>query len=407
MNILWLSHFVPYPPKGGNLQRSFNLIKELSKHHKVYLLSFNQAALIPDELTLADYIKTLENYCTIIDILPIQSEQPLLGRIPVYLKSLFSKQPFTINWLKDNKLDSIINDAATRYDIDLIHFDTISLTPYVKDRNVVNVLNHHNIESHMMLRRANIENNFLKKMYLWQEGVKLRYYEKNNLNKFNAHLTCSTLDSDRLREISNKLEIVEIPNGVDLSYFQPHRIDVATKDIIFVGGLSWYPNLLSVEFLIHEVWDKLKFKIQGVQLTIVGRNPPKWLTDLADTDSSLTVTGFVDDMRPYVNKSTVFVCPIFDGGGTKLKVLDALAMGIPLIAHPAACEGINVTDGQNVLYAEEPEEYISQIERLFNSRELQSNMSKSGRDVIEKTYSFISIGRKLANYYDTLCEKVG
>ena len=137
-------------------------------------------------------------------------------------------------------------------------------------------------------------------------------------------------------------------------------------------------------------------------MTVVGRNPPEWLRQFAAGNANLMVTGFVDDVRPYLDQAEVYVCPISDGGGTKLKILDALAMGKAIVAHPIACEGIEVSEGENVLYAETPEDYIDKICMLFKDASLRSSLGASGRKLIEDKYNFVNIGKKMDRLYSGL-----
>ena len=172
--------------------------------------------------------------------------------------------------------------------------------------------------------------------------------------------------------------------------------------MIFVGGLSWYPNVAAVRFIIDEVWSRLEGEIDDVTMTVVGKKPPDWIVDFSKKNSKFSVTGFVDDVRPYMERAAVYVCPISDGGGTKLKILDALAMGKAIVAHPVACEGIDVEDGVNVIFATTPDEYIERIKLLFSDKDYRNLIGDNGRKLIQSKYNFIDIGKKLNRLYISL-----
>ena len=139
-------------------------------------------------------------------------------------------------------------------------------------------------------------------------------------------------------------------------------------------------------------------------MNIIGRNPSQKLLNTANRDDQFIVHGFVDDIRPYVAKCTIYLCPIRDGGGTKLKILDALAMGCAIVAHPMAIEGINLTHGENVLLASTPEEFVTQIITLTSDLALQNRLSENGRKIAVENFSYDNIGKKLADTFTTITQ---
>jgi len=408
MRILWLSHLIPYPPKGGVLQRAYHLLKEVARYHSVDLVAFNQPGLLGPlyptlEEGVEDARKALAACCEQVSILDIDSTQGGFGRERLALRSLISPDPYTINWLKSPVYDAAVRGLLELNEYDLIHFDTISLIPYLHHvKGMPTVLDHHNIKSHMLLRRAENENNLLKKWYFHQEGQRLERVEKQVCPKFSLNITCSEIDAQRLRDIAPGSRVTEIPNGVDISYFKRNCPQTDKPALIFVGTLSWYPNIEAVLFIAEALWPALKKKIPEVVFHIVGANPPDALLSLAGADRNFKVHGFVDDVREYMQESAVYVCPITDGGGTKLKILDALAMEMPIVAHPIACEGIQVTAGENVIFAESVQAYVEAISGLLGNPEQRREMGKQARKLIENTYAYSQIGRGLSEQYEDL-----
>ena len=401
--VLWLSHFIPFPPKGGNLQRSYNLIKELSKAHDVTLLTFNQSNIIGTPESLQAAQKHFSEFCTLADVLPIPSERTKAQRAILLLKGLLPWRTYTVSWLESKEFAAKLKALISNNHFDIIHVDTISLTPYVNHlKNIKVVLNHHNIESAMMLRRAENENNLLKKFYFYQEGIKLQRLERRICNKFDLNITCSDLDSERLKAIAGITDCISIPNGVDLDYFQPIATRIKPKSLVFAGGLSWYPNLDAMTFFLKSVWPELVKQIPGISMTVIGKNPPAWMLEMQKEFSNLHIAGFVDDVRPYLAEAQIYICPIKDGGGTKLKVLDALAMGKALIADEIACEGIEVVNNKSVIFASTPAEYIEKIKYLIDNPTIGEELARNGTQLIQNQYSFQSIGKKMADIYNNL-----
>lgn len=406
MKIFWLSHLVPYPPKGGVLQRSYHLLRELAATHEVYLLALIQEDLFKtcfadrDE-GLREAHQHLSGFCEEVSFIPMTSEQGRLGRHGLALKSLFTRDPYSVNWTKAEEMNAAIRDLLARETPDAVHFDTIGLAEYLPlfDGQLFKVLDHHNIESDMMFRRAGLETNLLKKIYFFQEAVKLRNYEKRYCQKFDDNIVCSELDRQRLIDFLPGLMSTVVPNGVDVDYFLPTGLARKPRSLIFAGGMSWYPNVQAMKFFFEEVWPLLQSRCPDISMTVVGRSPPAWLRDLAASDGRIAVTGFVDDVRPYLEQAWAYVCPINDGGGTKLKILDALAMGKAIVAHPVACEGIDVVDGESIMFAETAGQYVEKLEKLFADPGLTEDIGNRGRRLIEEQYSYAGIGKVLRQVF--------
>lgn len=405
MKILWLSHFIPYPPKGGVLQRGYHLLKQTAKYHDVHLLAFNQIDLISPLFKdlnrgINEAKNHLSEFCKTVEFSPIPCDESKNAKILLALKSLFTKYPYTLNWLESKHYEERIKALLSETDFDFIHFDTISLAPFKHlCGSIPSSLDHHNIESHMLYRRASKENNILKKIYFYQEGKRLEKFEKLFCPQFTFNFTCSEVDTQRLLEISPTSKAHTIPNGVDTDYFKPDASYKKTNRLIFAGTLSWYPNIEAVDFIAEKIWPKVKAQYPDAYLDIIGANPPDNIVAMSKNDSSFNVHGFVDDIRPLLSEAKCYVCPIKDGGGTKLKIVDALSMGMAIVADDIACEGINVTNNKNVIFASSAEEYLKAIQQVFDSSSKQTSLEVDARKLAEDEYSYDQIGKQLADLY--------
>ncbi|MXS79186.1 hypothetical protein ABF87_14725, partial [Nitrosomonas sp. JL21] len=220
MKILWLSHLIPYPPKSGVLMRSYNLIREVARYHEVDLLAFNQKNSLISyfESIQAGKAKSremLSQFISEISYFDIQSDSSSMAKYWLAIKSLFTNEPYTINWLKSDDYSLAVADGVKRKHYDVIHFDTISLAPFWdKHLKTPCVLDHHNVESHMMLRRVDHEKNPLKRWYFQQEGRRLEQYERKNMSAFDYHIVCSKDDGLRLLSLDKNLNTMVIPNGI-------------------------------------------------------------------------------------------------------------------------------------------------------------------------------------------------
>jgi glycosyltransferase involved in cell wall biosynthesis len=396
----------------GVLLRAYYLLKSVAERNSVDLVAFIQRPLLEtyyptlDE-GLADSRRTLERLCRSVTFLPIASMERPFGKMRTALEGLLLKDCYMARWLKSDAAAEVLSRLAKERHYDLVHFDVISLAPYRHlFAAVPATLGYHNIESHMLLRRAEKDRLWLRKLYFWQEGKRLARYERRVADEFAGHITCSELDSVRLRELVPDIEPVCIPNGVDVDYFAPLHRPAKCHSLIFVGTLTWYPNVDAVVFLLREIWPALKAIVPDVTLDIVGAGAPPSVVDLANQCDGVTLHGFVPDIRPLVDAATIFVCPIRDGGGTKLKVLDAFAMAKCVVAHPIACEGIDVADGVNVVLAESAAEFARQLSSLLNDDERRARIGAAARDLVVSRYAFDAIGQRLEEYFRVLA-KVG
>ena len=325
MKILWLSHLIPYPPKTGALSRSCNLLKELCKYHDVDVLAFHQKNLIApyfssEEEGLKKAEEELSQYCHDFVYVPINYDNMAMGKKWLALKSLITKDPYTINWLKSDAMHQLVQDYVNRTDYDLVHLDTISLVPYLKHFNDTPVsLTHHNIESHMLLRRATNQENLLSKFYFWQEGKRLERLEKTTSAAVNINVLCSDLDKDRLIELDNRCEAATIPNGVDPNYFLPDTSIQEENKLIFYGVMDFYPNTQAMMFFMEQLWPKLKSERPEITMDIIGQNPPDCLIQATKNQPGVTLHGYVDDLKSFINKSKYHGLPYHGWWWDKIK----------------------------------------------------------------------------------------
>jgi polysaccharide biosynthesis protein PslH len=405
LKILWISHFLPYPPRGGALIRSYHLLTQLAKHHDVDLVTFSQKALVTSyassyETGIENATSELNNFVSVKKI--IHTSNSRIQKLINAAIALISGQPYTIRHLISKSATSYFQNQIDWDSYDVIHVDTISLVPYLPPTSKIKMaLNHHNIESHMMERRANRELNPIKSWYFRLEANRLKDYERKHSSRFFAHLVCSEVDKERLAVINPTIKIEVIPNGVSLADvpYPANREPATPPRLIFIGGLDWYPNKDAVVHFLKEIWPHLKS--ENIELHIVGKNPPSDLIELTSGISKIHIHGFVQDISAIYREAAIYICPIRDGGGTKLKVLDALGHGLPLVGYPEACEGISVQNGVHARIVENPMEFAHAIVSMIKESESTRKLGEEGERLIRREYDVESIGKKLADLYSS------
>lgn len=400
MRILWVGHNLAYPPKGGVLQRNYNLLREAAKSYEIHVLAFDQPATRPDGVTPDDCVRGLQEFCASAHWLPLPWRTGKKSRYLGAVRGLFSRDPFAFHWLHSKQMSTGLKKLLEDFTFDVVHFDTLGLAQYISFvKGSAVVLNHHNIESYMMERRARLESNIIRSYYWNREARRLRKAEMQWCPKFNKNIVVSKDDEDLLSGSVPGIETTIVPNGVDTSFFTP-RPDPEGRTLLFCGGLGWYPNRQAIQHFFDRIWPKLVRRIPDVEIFVVGRTPPTWLRRLTASDPRIHAPGFVEDVRPYFRRATAYVCPIRDGGGTRLKILDALAMGLPVIATPFACSGLTLEDNKEVLLAEKADDFVSRIEEVLSNTSLRKRLATAGRKAVENKYSWTTIGASLYSAYE-------
>ncbi|MBI4500749.1 MAG: glycosyltransferase [Gemmatimonadetes bacterium] len=391
---------MPYPPQGGALQRSYHLLRHACQRHVVHLVALNQRTVLPTDDSVRDAIDHLSKFCASVTVFEMPAAASDARQAITAAVSFFRSLPYEVNWLRSARMHAHLRELAANESFDLLHVDTIGLMPYAEWFNDVPIiLNHHNVESHLVQRRAAGEMSVSRRLFFNREASKIEKLERELCGRAVVNLTVSELDAVRLRGIVPSARTMEVDNGVDVHYFRPGVSGRRQEGgLIFAGSLSLYANREAAQYLVDDIWPALLADHPHRRLTIVGRNPPPELIR-AGRDPRLSVVGWVEDVRPYLDAAAIYVCPIRNGGGTRLKVLDALAMGKPLVATELAVEGLALQEEEHYLRAETPTEYVQQIRRLENDSALCERLTNAGRELVVRRYAWDVIGEKLDRAY--------
>ena len=398
MKVLWLSHFVPFPPRGGNLQRSFNLIRQASHRHEIHLMAFNLLGQAPEQLR--EYETELKHYCQTIEV----SDLPFPWRgkrwwAEAICSPLF-RLPFSCRVLLSKSSLARWEQLLHTHPEALLHFDSIDLALYTQAaRDFKKVLNHHNCESALTYRQAQKEGNLIHKQYLFMQAAKLSRAERVFCPQFDVNLVVSEQDRQLFQASQPSARFHLVENGVDTGHFVPSNEEPEVHSAIFNALLGWGPNITAMNFLVHDVWPQVKRRFPDARLYLAGKDPSEHVLRWPKEDSSIMVVPNPEDMRPWIARASVCVCPILEGGGTRLKVLDAMAMGKPVVSTTIGCEGLRVTHGENILVADTPQDFASRLVQLFEEPDLRRRLGAAGRALVEREYCWERIGQQLEQAY--------
>jgi glycosyltransferase involved in cell wall biosynthesis len=398
MDLIWLSHFIPYPARGGASQRSFHLLQEAARRYRVSFFAFNRP--VQDAAMLAESRREFERFCHRVEFWDV----PLawkgarwwtqLAFAPLY------QWPHSALSYRSPETERRWRNVLDEYPEALVHIDSSDLALFIEPAlRFPTLLNHHNCESAMALRRASLEPNRLKKMVLRHQARKLASVEASLTHRVALNLTVSDEDSARLSEINPSAQIRVVENGTDVRYFHPREDLLEERTIVFAASLRWYPNQSALAFFDRKIWPLIKQRCPGVRFIVAGQQPPEFLVRWAKADTAIEFAPDPADIRPYIARGAVYVCPIIDGGGSRLKLLDAMAMGKAIVSTTVGAEGLRYCAGKHMLIADDPRQFADSVLKLMDDTSLRRKLALAARQLALDEYSWEVIGGHLASAY--------
>lgn len=357
MKVLFVCHRFPYPSDHGGKIRSFNIIKHLSSQgHEVTVASVVRS---DDEARSGEGIR---DYCARY-IMERVSAPAALARM---LACLPSHVPSSMGYFYSPRLERRIHAALEETRFDLIFVHSSSAAQYVADvHDVPKVLDFADMDSQKWLMYSRVHR-FPLSLGYWIEGTKLQRAEIELARKFD-YCTCTTkAELETLESYNTGVRAGWFPNGVDADYFHPVEAPYDRDTICFIGRMDYYPNEQSMVDFCKRTLPLVRARWPDLKLLIVGANPSRQVRRLAEL-AGVTVTGFVPDVRPYVHRSAATVAPLTIARGTQNKILESMAMGVPVVASEQAAGGVDAVPGEHLLVAATPEEYSEAILRLLGT----------------------------------------
>lgn len=390
MNILFLSTRNPYPLISGHSLRTYHVLRGAAQKHNVTLVTFVQ---LVEELK-KENLEHLRSFCRDVYPFRIPVDRSRIKLAASLFLNLFSPLPFVAQKYDASMMRRKIREIISTDHIDLVHVDMLPLTVYLNEfRDLPKVLVNHNVESVRLYRWFQTEPNILKKTYLGIQLLKLRRFERSAMNKFDCCVVVSEIDKQLLRQMGINNKMFVVPNGTDTQFFKSTGKKTIENSVLWIGHMDVHTNRDAVLYFWREIYPVLRKDYPSLRMTFVGTAPPKEIADAAKRDTQLKVTGFVDDIRSYLDETAVMVVPIRIGSGTRLKILDAMAMGKAIVSTSVGCEGLNVKDGKNILVADNPEDFSKRVIELLKNKDMRKNLGKKALKVAE-TYDWNLIGAK-------------
>ena len=402
MKILLVSPFLPSPPRFGGQRRIAGLAKELARRHDVSVLSFNAT----DEWE-HDSLDETRTYCRVVRTLPNYEPVGAGAKRKNQLRSMLSRRSYEHSLVATRQdFQRAFDEMLAAEDYDVVQIEFVQMAPFHLSHHAGNgplfVLDEHNIEYDILKRTAKASTGTSRTVYNALNWRKLAREERAAWRRFDGVALTSARDERLLRDDFPACRTAVIPNGVDVSEFAPSSDAIDADSLVFFGAINYFPNADGVMYFADEVFPTVRRRRPDASFRVIG--PGASPEVLERQRNGVEIVGMVDDVNPYIDRAAVVVVPLRIGGGTRLKIVEALSKGKPVVSTRLGAEGLDVIDGKHLLLADEPQEFADQVERVLADADLARRLGAAGRALMEDRYSWGTITRQLEHFYNELMD---
>ena len=389
LRILYLSPRQSWPPRSGARLRDYHLARALGLHAEVTYLYFAEADAPADT-------KEHLSFCRKVVAVP----KPDFYTPAKLIRGAIGRQPLSVvNYTSAAMMDAL-SKVLEGPEFDLVHLDSIHMFNYVArlrpaERARV-VYDWHNIESEIMFRFGKNVASVPKKLYATLTAKRLAAMELDILRNAFGHVVCSPREKEQLLVLTPKARIEVIGNGVEVDAFSPAASDAKRNRILFVGSMAYHANIEGAVWFVQKIWPEIQQRYPEWRLTLVGSDPAPAVLELRKVPN-VEVTGTVPDVKPYYQEALAAIVPLLVGGGTRLKILEAMAAGVPVVSTALGAEGLEVANGENILIAANDQDWMRHLSSLTGP--LRQSLTAAGRALVRKQYDWNAIGQELYQTY--------
>jgi polysaccharide biosynthesis protein PslH len=391
MKILWVKAGGLVPPDTGGKIRSYNILRELARQHSVTFFSFyaaHDSDLHPDLKQMFDRIVCV----------PLRLPAPKsLAEMRDYGIGLLSSEPYGITKYCRPEVRQRLHALLKQETYDIILCDFLVAAGVIPwDWPKPKVLFTHNVEAIIWRRHYEVATNPIWKAISWWEWRKMEAAERRYLRLADWVLTVSETDREAFAPFLDLGKLTVIPTGVDVDYFQPMPVEETANSLVFIGSMDWLPNEDAILYFVDSTLPLIKQQCPDVSLEVVGRNPSRKLQALADTEKSIRLTGRVEDIRPFVARGSACIVPLRIGGGTRLKIFEAMAMNKAVISTSVGAEGLAVRSGENILLADTPKDFAESVVSVLRDPNQRQRLGSAARALVKENYSWPTVAEGFA-----------
>jgi polysaccharide biosynthesis protein PslH len=392
VNILFLAPRFPLPADTGGKIRTLNILKQLAKENRVHFACFSFEA--EDERLTGD-LKKLGIEVTLVPM----KESTLLQKV---IGVCFLKTPFSLAKYNTPQMAKVIKTLMKAQHFDAVHVDHLHMAHYINlFKNTPRMLDEHNVEYKILERCEEVEKSPVKRHAYHDQAVKMWAFEADMAQRFQCVFACSEDDRVLLNRITSGLiPIHVVPNGVDTEFFQSGQKTEMENALVFTGSMDWLPNDDGITWFCREILPLVWQTRSDIKVYVVGKNPSAAVKELAAQDKRVIITGRVDDVRSYIERSKIFIVPLRIGGGTRLKILEAMSMQKAVVSTTIGAEGIQYNKDVDIALADSPVQFARKIIDLIDNAKVIKSMGVEGRRLVCEKYDWNVVGEKLNAIYE-------
>ena len=400
LRILYVSPMPPSPPRAGAQARMHGLISSLARRHEITVVS-----LFDEDFDPEDCRRGLRDHCREVILVPNPLGREGLAKRKLQLRSLasfrsFEHHRFLVPVLQD-ELDRVLR--GQRFDVVnlefpyLAHYRLRQSPPGTSPPPLV--LDAHEIAYDIVRQMARSDVSPGRRLYAELNWRKLRRDEGAAFRSVDGIYACSAADQQRVLTHAPSARTVVIPNAADVDFYQPRPSDPPSdgRTVVFFGLLSTFPNIDGVLFFLREIWPRIAAERPQARCKIIGARPPASVAQQAGP--RVEITGFVEDLRPHLAAAAMLVVPLRLGGGTRLKIVEGMAMGKPIVSTALGAEGIEAAPERDLLIADEPSEFATAVVRLLDDPALAARLGGSARRLAVERYSWSAAALTLERFF--------
>jgi len=396
--LLFLCQTLPYPPDGGVWIRTYHVLRLLAREFDVTALCFERARASAHGAA-RDIVNGREGLSPLatVEVFTLPHKHSRVRFAWDHLRSAMFNHVYTRYVYDSRPFRRRLHELLRSRDFALVHVDSLDLAQYLpvcRDLPVVCV--HHDIESNLLRRRAALDRHWLRRAYFRYQARLMDAVERRHCERVALNVTCSEHDRSLLLTRAPRSRAVVVSNGVDVDAFRP--VDRDGSGVAYVGGTTPFPNRDALDFFCGEILPRLR--AGGAQ------GPIHWIGSASSEEQQIyrerygmDLTGYVDDVRPLMGDAACHVVPLRTGGGTRLKILNAWAMGKAVVSTSVGCEGLAAVDGDNILIRNHPGEFAAAVLQVLGNPQLRRDLGSRGRATAERLYSWEAIGRPMLDTY--------
>jgi polysaccharide biosynthesis protein PslH len=387
MKILWICPFFLHPTDRGAQIRTLGTLKELHKRHEVHFAALN------DPFNLEGPRRSSEYSTRHFSVEHSAPSRKSVGIIPQLVASIVNSVPMAVSRYSSAQLKREISALIETEKYDSIVCDFLAAAPNVPDMGQC-VLFQHNVETTIWQRHVAQSPSRLKKIFFQMQASKMEAYERDMCRKARHVIAVSDIDATRMKSMFGIDSVTSVPTGVDVEYFAPPAAAAPVADILFCGSMDWLPNVDAVEHFLADVLPLIREQLPEATFTIAGRSPDARVMKAVQGVAGVSVTGKVDDMRPYLWGSKISIVPIRIGGGTRLKIYECMAAGLPVVSTTVGAEGLGYNDGADILIADDPRDFAAACIRLLSDNAFRGSIAASALDRAQRELSWDAVSRE-------------